>query len=229
MPGYKAGHDEEAYYARYQIPDRRRTTAPLPQARALARRGDARPARPDRKVPAGAQRLHHHRPRRCAESREGVRGALAEGRAGRPGRRHRRNREGQRLAQGISLAPRVAHHAGHADEGRCARGRAAARGRRGHPRQDHAPGIRLDRRLPFAAHRHHAQSMEARPHARRLVRRRGLRRAAQSRPPAHRHRRRGLDPHPFRLHRRVRHQAELRPRAPPIRPRRSASSRIPGR
>ena len=119
--------------------------------------------------------------------------------------------------------------AGHPDEGGCARGRAAARGRRRHSRQDHAARVRLDRRLPFAAHRHHAQSMEARPHARRLVRRRGLRGVAQSRPPAHRHRRRGLDPHPLRLHRRVRHQAELRPRAPPIRPLRSASSRIPGR
>ena len=43
------------------------------------------------------------------ESGEGVRGTLAEGRADRPGRRHRRNREGQRLAQGISVPPGVPH------------------------------------------------------------------------------------------------------------------------
>ena len=64
---------------------------------------------------------------------------------------------------------------------------------------------------------------------RRLVRRRGGRGAAQSRPPAHRHRRRRLDPHSGGVHRRVRHQAELRPRRRPIRPRRSASWRISGR
>ena len=89
---------------------------------------------------------------------------------------------------------------------------AAARAGRRHPRQDDAAGIRLDRRVPLAAHRHHAQSLEARPHARRLVRRRCGGSAARSRPSAYRHRRRRLDPHPGRFHRRVRHQAELRPR-----------------
>ena len=59
--------------------------------------------------------------------------------------------------------------------------RAPARAGRRHSRQDHAAGIGLDRRLPFAAHRHHAQSVERRTHDGRLVRRRGGGGAAQSR------------------------------------------------
>ena len=96
---------------------------------------------------------------------------------------------------------------------RRARGRAAQGTGRRHPRQDLHAGIRLDRRLPFAADRHHPQSLEPDAHHRRLFRRRGGGGAAQSRHPASRHRRRRLDPHSVVLHRRVRHQAELRPRA----------------
>ena len=68
--------------------------------------------------------------------------------------------------KGFPVPPRLARPATRRpDEGGRARGRAAARERRGHSRQDHAARIRLDRRLPLAAHRHHAQSVEARPHA----------------------------------------------------------------
>ena len=40
---------------------------------------------------------------------QGLRGALAEGRADRPRGRPRRDREGQCLAEGFPLAPRLAH------------------------------------------------------------------------------------------------------------------------
>ena len=163
-------------------------------------------------VRARDQRLHHRRSRRRAEGRAGLGGALAQGRACGARGRPRRDREGQCLAEGFSLPARLGDQRPRADEGGRARGRAAARERRDHSGQDHAAGIRLDRRLPFAAHRHHAQSVEARSYHRRLVRRRRGRGAAQSRPPAYRHRRRRLDPHSGGVHRRVRHQAELWPR-----------------
>ena len=54
-----------------------------------------------------------------------------------------------------------------------ARARAAARAGRGFRRQDLFAGARLDRRLSFAAHRHHTQSLESGHNAGRLDRRRG--------------------------------------------------------
>ena len=90
---------------------------------------------------------------------------------------------------------------------------AAARRRRDHPRQDHHVGVRLDRRQPQPADRHHAQSVEARLQRRRVVGRRGCRGGGGVRAAAPGQRRRRLDPHAVALLRRVRPEADVRPRA----------------
>ena len=96
---------------------------------------------------------------------------------------------------------------------RLAGGGAPARAGRRHTRQDLHARAWLDRRLPQPAHRHHAQSMESGIHARRLDRRRGGGSAARPRRAASRYRRRRLAAHSGRIYRRIRHEAELRPRA----------------
>ena len=90
---------------------------------------------------------------------------------------------------------------------------ALARERRGAAGQDLHARIRLERRDRQRAHRHHAQSLEHRAHARRLQRRRlgASRRRHGSAGGGHRRRR--LDPHSLLLCRHFRHQGRLRPRA----------------
>ncbi len=80
--------------------------------------------------------------------------------------------------------------------GRHAGGGAAARGRRGHPRQDHDLGIRLEGVGRQSADRHYPQpvgSLAHHPAAAAPARRR---RRGGHRRPASRQRRRRLDPHP---------------------------------
>ena len=96
---------------------------------------------------------------------------------------------------------------------RCSGSGAPARTGRRHSRQDLHARAWLDRRLPQPAHRHHAQSVESGAHTRRLDRRRGGGGLARSRTAASWHRWRRLAAHPGGVHRRVRHEAELRTRA----------------
>ena len=65
----------------------------------------------------------------------------------------------------------------------------------------------------FAAARHHAQSVEHRAHAGRLVGRRGRRGRGGPGAARHRHRRRRLGAHPLELQRPGRAQGHVRPRA----------------
>ena len=128
-------------------------------------------------------------------------------------RRRADDDQGQYLGQGLADPARLENQRRHAGASRRAGGRAPARAGRGHPRQDLHARARLDRRLPFAADRHHPQSVESGSHARRFDRRwRGCR-LARPRRAASRHRRRRFAAHSGRLHRRVRHEAELRPGA----------------
>ena len=98
---------------------------------------------------------------------------------------------------------------------RCRRagGGAAARGGRDRVRAEHQLGVRPQGRDRHAAERRHAQSVEHRHDAGRLVGRRG--RGGRGRPRAarHRHRRRRLGAHPVELQRADRPQGDLRPRA----------------
>ena len=97
------------------------------------------------------------------------------------------------------------------------RGGRAARGRgRRHLRQDHNAGVLLLRHHRVAAQRPHEQPVERVAHARRLLRRRRGGARGRRRPAGAGRRRRRLDPHPGRVLRRRRLQADVRavPREP---------------
>ena len=104
--------------------------------------------------------------------------------------------------------------------------RPAARRRRGARRQDGGARVRHRRLHPHQGVGHDAQPVEPRAHAGRFERRLG--RCGGRRPGAvrHRQRRRRLDPHPRRVHRPGRVQAELRAHPPPARRRRRRRRRL---
>ena len=81
-------------------------------------------------------------------------------------------------------------------------------GRRRHrPRQDHHLRVRLDRRVPLAADRHHPQPLEARLQRRRVLGRSRRRVGRRLRPVAPGQRRRRFDPHASAFLRRLRPEA----------------------
>ena len=95
--------------------------------------------------------------------------------------------------------------------------------RRRHPRQDHDPRVRLDRREPKPLKRDHPQPLEARLQRRRLLRRFRCRRRSRLRAAAPRLRRRRLHPNAGALQWRLRHQAHMGTSAP-----RSCTQQRPG-
>ena len=163
--------------------------------------------------PRGDQRVFADRARSRACGRRLVGSALAGGQPARSDRRRAGLDQGQYLGQGPADAARLENQRSGAGRAGFSGGRAPARAGRRHSRQDLHARTWLDRRLSQSAHRHHAQSMEPRSYARRLDRRRGGGRAAGSGRAASGNRRRRLAAHPGRLHRRIRHEAELRPGA----------------
>ena len=164
----------------------------------LAGRGDAGGARAHRAAESGAERLQS-RLRAGARRREGLRGALDARAAAGPARRRAGVDQGPHPDQGLADAARLEDGRPEGPvERRRAGDRAAARARRGAPRQDHDARIRLEGRHRQPAHRHHAQSLEPGEDARRLLRRRGRRGRRRHGPARGRHRRRRLDPHPVR-------------------------------
>ena len=96
-------------------------------------------------------------------------------------------------------------------------------------RQDRHARIRLEGHQRQPAHRLHAQPVGHAHDHRRLLGRRGCLRRARHGRAAARHRRRRLDPHPGRLHRLLRHEADARAGARLSGRRRSAPSRTTGR
>ena len=146
--------------------------AALPARRAVAGRGGARLVWPASRPTRALNAFMPLEPERALAAAAAIGSALAARRAARcrstACRRPSRTISGPRAAD----PARLANQRPRAGAGRCAGGRAAARAGRGHPRQDLHARARLDRRLPSPAHRHHAQSVESRSHARRLDRRR---------------------------------------------------------
>ena len=92
-----------------------------------------------------------------------------------------------------------------------ARRGAIARCRRAVLRQDHYAGIRLEGGDGLAALRHYPQPLGPRAHPRRQQRRQRRRGAGRHLSAGGRHRRRRLDPHPGRVLRDFRAEADLRP------------------
>ncbi len=190
--------------------DLRRFDGGLSARRALACRRRARLSGPYRRERRD-QCLCRCRFRARLGGGRGIGSALAGGQPTRSDRRRAGHDQGQYLGQGTAHPARLDHDRHRAGASRLAGGGAPARAGRRHSRQDLHARAWLDRRLPQPAHGHYAQSVESRTHARRLDRRRGGGRVAGSGRAASRHRWRRLAAHSGGLHRRVRHEAELRP------------------
>ena len=185
----------------------------LPLGRRLAGRGDARRARPDRALQPDPQRVLPPRARRSARRRARERSALAARRAVRRARRRAGVGEGPDPRRRLADAARLAHRrSGRAVGRRRAGDRAPARSRRGDPRQDRDARVRLQGRDQLAADRHHAQPVESGQDAGRIVGRHGGRGRCRHGAALGRHRRRRQRPHPGRVLRQLRPEAELRPR-----------------
>ena len=194
-----------------------RAGRPLPRAVALAGRGDARRARPHRRLGAAAARDLRARRRGGARLGAGLGGALAA-----PCQRRRERRRARRRAGDDQGEHRDRWDAGAARHGgdraragaaRCAAGGAPARGRRGDPRQDDDARLRdavvgtveLPRRDPQPV------GPEQEPGRQQLGRGRRRRRRLRAAPPRHRHRRLGAPA--GRLVRHLHPEAEPRPRS----------------
>ena len=146
--------------------------------------------------------------------RAGVGGAVGQGRADGPRRRRAGDDQGPADHARLADLARLEEHPPRPEMGRGrAGGRAPARERRRHPRQDHLARIRLEGARRQPPDRHHAQSVEDRPHARRQQRRRRGGGGSGHGGAAYRHGWRRLDPHSRLVLRHLRHQADLRPRA----------------
>ena len=129
--------------------------------------------------------------------------------------------EGPDPRRRLADAARLAHgRSGRAVGRRRAGDGAPARGRRGDRRQDGDARVRLQGRDQLAAHRHHAQPVESGQDAGRVVGRHGGRGRRRHGAALGRHRRRRQRPHPGRVLRQLRAEAELRPRPRAIRSRR---------
>ena len=192
-----------------------------PRRRGVGRRGAGVGARQGRRGRAGAEPVRRPAGRPRARGRRRRRRGDPAGRCRAAGRRAGDD-------QGLAVAGRGAEPCGLAAArglraGRDLRGGAAADRRRRRDLRDHDDaGVLPDRRHRVEAARADAQPLEPRPDARRVVGRRGGgarggRRAARAG-----RRRRRVDPHPRRLLRAGRVQAELRRRA------RASPARPPG-
>ena len=158
------------------------------------------------------QRLRHHEPAaRCARPARARRAGRPAGRSGCSTACPRTVKDLLNIA---GFPTRRGSRTTDADPGHrgCAGGAGAEGGRRGHHRQDHHHRIRLEiaRRLPAA--RHHPQPLGPRAHAGRLLLRRRRGGGGRLRAAAYRHRCRRLHPHPGRLLRAGRDEAQLRAR-----------------
>ena len=186
---------------------------PLPRRRRLAGRGDSRRPRSHRALQSPAERVLPPRARRRARRGARERGALATQHAMRRVRRRAAIDQGPHPRRRLADAARLAHHrSGRAVGRRCAGDRAVARGRRGDRRQDSDSRVRLQGRDQLAAHGHHAQPVGSGEDARRIVGRHRCRGRRRHGPAFGRHRRRRQRPHPGRVLRQLRPEAELRPR-----------------
>ena len=192
----------------------RRAAAPrLPDKGAVAGRGHPIHALPDRGAERRAQRLLPPGCRRSPRGRAGQRGPLEPRRAARPPRRRAGVDQGRPADPGHADPSWLAHGEPRpAVGGRCSRGRAPARARRGDPRQDHHPGARAQVRHGQPAHRHHPQPVEPRAQPRREQRGRRGRGGGGARSAGGGDRRRRLDPHPGDVERHRRPQADRGPR-----------------
>ena len=194
----------------------RRTAQILQTKETVAGRGHQGGAGADLPAQREVQRLLLRRRGGRAGVGAGIGTALAARRTDGPGRWRAGKREGSDHRQGLGDAARLK---GRRPQPTLERGRALggapAGKRRGAAGQDHDARVRLERRHRFAAHGHHPQSLESGDDSRRQQRRRGRGGGHRHGRAAYRHRRRRLDPHSRRVHRHLRHQAELRPRAGP--------------
>ena len=187
---------------------------------ALYRSGDASPVEATRDVLDRIERFNpilnafcHLAPDEALAAGARERSALAARRAVRRARRRAGVGEGPDPRRRLADAARLAHRrSGRAVGRRRAGDRAPARSRRGDPRQDRDARVRLQGRDQLAADRHHAQPVESGEDAGRVVGRHGGRGRLRHGAALGRHRRRRQRPHPGRVLRQLRPEAELRPR-----------------